>query len=484
MRSQTRAFFALAAAIIVGVSIVVPRSQALEVAGIVIATAVTAIAALARDASLPVLSKHAMRLIGSVGIVVGSVAFATLQLDQFDLSSTSRMVALAIPGSALAVGILMLLFGSRTRLGWWLLFGGYAAIALAVIVWPVAQGSYVDVELVQREGIKALLSGMNPFATMIPDPYAPAASAALFADGLSIDGILQFGYPYPPLSLLVIAPFEWVADFRVASAVAALVSALAIADMGRDALSRRAAATFLLITPVLGMVRWGWNDLLLMSVAIGIVWLVYRRSSASSWMVGAMLAMKQYSFILVIPSLLIIDRPWTAKTILRHFAKAGLVAVAVTLPFLLWNPEAFYRSVVGLHLRQSFRPDSITLPAFFPDVYGSLPKAVLIAIPFIVLIAVSAALLLRTPTGPQGFALGSALALLATFLVSKQAFGNYYVVAAGLLCAAGAAWESTDRAISQTSKGRRPKESDEGDLPVGSSAKGPVTAWAQTPSED
>jgi len=460
MRSQTRAFFALAAAIILGISIVAPRSQRLEVVGVVIATAVAAIAALALDASLPKLSKHAMRLVGSLGIVIGAVAFATLQLDQFDLSNTDRVVALAIPGVALAMGALLLVFGSRTRLGWWLLFGGYSVFALAVIVWPVAQGAYVDVEPMQREGINALLAGMNPYATMIPDPYAPAASAALFAEGLSVGGILQFGYPYPPLSLLVIAPFDWVSDFRVASAIAALISALAIADMGRDAVSRRAAATFLLMTPILGMVRWGWNDLLIMAVAIGITWLVYRQSGASSWMVGAMLAMKQYSFILVIPSLLILDRPWTAKAIVKHFAKAGLVAVAVTLPFLLWNPEAFYRSVAGLHLRQPFRPDSITLPALFPDVYSSLPKLVLIAIPLIVLGAVSVGMLMRTPTGAQGFALGSALALLATFLVSKQAFGNYYVVATGLLCAAGAAWGSSDRTTTHTLDDETPQSSE------------------------
>jgi uncharacterized membrane protein len=259
---------------------------------------------------------------------------------------------------------------------------------------------------------------------------------------------------------LVIAPFDWVSDFRVASAIAALISALAIADMGRDAVSRRAAATFLLMTPILGMVRWGWNDLLIMAVAIGITWLVYRQSGASSWMVGAMLAMKQYSFILVIPSLLILDRPWTAKAIVKHFAKAGLVAVAVTLPFLLWNPEAFYRSVAGLHLRQPFRPDSITLPALFPDVYSSLPKLVLIAIPLIVLGAVSVGMLMRTPTGAQGFALGSALALLATFLVSKQAFGNYYVVATGLLCAAGAAWGSSDRTTTHTLDDETPQSSE------------------------
>ncbi|MGI9529785.1 MAG: glycosyltransferase family 87 protein [Acidimicrobiia bacterium] len=483
MRSQTRAFLALAAAMILGISIVAPRSQTLEVVGIVVATAVAAVAALARDASLPALSQHAMRLMGSLGIAIGAVAFVTLQLDQFDLSHTGRVVALAIPGAALAVGALLLVFGSRTRLGWWLLFSGHAAFVLAVIVWPVAQGAYVDVEPMQRAGIEALLSGMNPYATMIPDPYSPAASALLFADGLSVGGILQFGYPYPPLSLLVIAPFDWVSDFRVASAVAALISALAIADMGRDAVSRRAAATFLLMTPVLGMVRWGWNDLLIMAVAIGIVWLVYRQSRASSWMVGAMLAMKQYSFILVIPSLLILERPWTVKAIVRHFAKAGSVAVAVTIPFFLWGPDAFYRSVVGLHLRQSFRPDAITLPALFPDVYGSLPKVVLIAIPLVVLGVVSVAMLLRTPTGAQGFALGSSLALLATFLVSKQAFGNYYVVALGLLCAAGAAWGSSDRTDPQTVEEETPKGSDGADLSV-DSATSLGGSLERSPSED
>jgi len=42
----------------------------------------------------------------------------------------------------------------------------------------------------------------------------------------------------------------------------------------------------------------------------------------------------------------------------------------------------------------------------------------------------------RTPIGPRGFALSTALVMLVAFSFSKQAFANYYLLVVALLFAA------------------------------------------------
>ncbi len=112
------------------------------------------------------------------------------------------------------------------------------------------------------------------------------------------------------------------------------------------------------------------------------------------------------------------------------------VAAATVLPFLLWNPAEFIHSVVLLQAYQPFRPDSASIP-------GLLARLGLIVLPvWIAFLGGGAALLAVSrwaPRTPAGFAGATAIFLLVFFLLSKQAFMNYYyLVMVAVSCAVAA----------------------------------------------
>ncbi|HZW89218.1 MAG TPA: hypothetical protein VFF12_09085, partial [Myxococcaceae bacterium] len=118
---------------------------------------------------------------------------------------------------------------------------------------------------------------------------------------------------------------------------------------------------------------------------------------------------------------------------------AVLLAAALTLPFLLWDPHAFFRSTVLFHLAQPFRPDSLSFAALFAWARGG--KAPPTTVPSLILTGLGMLWALRRcrPT-PAGFAAGSALVIFSLLAWSKQSHCNYYDLVIGLLvCAVAAA---------------------------------------------
>jgi uncharacterized membrane protein len=81
------------------------------------------------------------------------------------------------------------------------------------------------------------------------------------------------------------------------------------------------------------------------------------------------------------------------------------VAAVVTLPFFLWNPQAFWRSVVVFQFLQPLRDDSLShlvwIHKYFPGVRGQQLMS------FVALAATGALLWWRQPT-PAYFAAQSA----------------------------------------------------------------------------
>jgi hypothetical protein len=109
----------------------------------------------------------------------------------------------------------------------------------------------------------------------------------------------------------------------------------------------------------------------------------------------------------------------------------------LTLPFFLWNPAAFWRSVVTLQFHQPFRPDSLSGLSWWAS-RGHEPPPALIS--FLVAAAASIAALWRLPRTPAGFAMAIAMTFFGFFAFNKQAFANYYFFVVGALYATVAAW--------------------------------------------
>lgn len=297
-------------------------------------------------------------------------------------------------------------------------------LALGAWVLRAAPDPGIDVALFQREAAGALARGDNPYAITFRDPYG--GSSPFYGPGVSVNGRLQFGYPYPPLGLLLTTPAHLLGDFRYAHLFAMTLAGalLAFARPGRIAV---AAAALLLFTPRgFFVLEAGWTEPFAVLFLAGTVFTLCRAPRSAAVPLGLLLASKQYLVLALL----------AAPLLKRHRALlAGAAAVAgmVTLPLALWDLPAFVRSAVLLQFRQPFREDALSYLVPLAEALGR-PQGAWIAF---VMAALAGVLCLRKlPRTPAGFACAVALVFLAFFAFNKQAFCNYYHFVIGAACCA------------------------------------------------
>ncbi|HEX8911391.1 MAG TPA: hypothetical protein VF796_03450 [Humisphaera sp.] len=309
--------------------------------------------------------------------------------------------------------------------------------AVDAVPWPV-----FDFYEVQREAALELLSGGNPYAMKL-EFWSPGWAVHWDASLIGPDGKPQFGFLYPPLSLLHLLPFQLAnVDFRFAHAATFTVAGAFAGACGRGPGPKLAAAV--LLTTPFGphLIAAGWTEPAVAVWLAATVWAACRRPAGTGWMLGLLAASKQYvpltaplAWLLVLPGG---ARGGGRRGLVKLLVPAVVVAAVVTLPLALWDVRAFVFSTVTAQLRQPFRPDSLSVLAMMHRMGVTDPPAVL---GFVALAAAQALALWRAPRTPAGFAAAVALALLAFFAFSKQAFANYYflvaVAAAVALAAAG-----------------------------------------------
>jgi hypothetical protein len=111
-------------------------------------------------------------------------------------------------------------------------------------------------------------------------------------------------------------------------------------------------------------------------------------------------------------------------------AIAGLVAGALTLPFLLADTHAFLYSLVEVQNRLPFRTEGLTYLVWWWRMSGTvLPTWIGLA----AAIVAAAFGLWRAPRTPLGFSVATALTLVVLFAFNRAAFANYYFFILGLL---------------------------------------------------
>src|SRR5690242_4496344 len=95
----------------------------------------------------------------------------------------------------------------------------FPALAIAHVAMAAFTVRYahpeIDVLTFQRDAARALLAGSNPYALTFPDPYY-GKPLHFYGEGLAAGGRLLFGFPYPPLSLLLVLPASLAGDVRYA----------------------------------------------------------------------------------------------------------------------------------------------------------------------------------------------------------------------------------------------------------------------------
>lgn len=292
----------------------------------------------------------------------------------------------------------------------------------------------IDVVVVHKAAMDALLSGSDPYRISFPNIYgdnwrAYYNPAVVFGDQIG------FGYPYPPLSLLLAMPgYVLFGDYRY-SELAFLIGAAVLIGYCRKHMTAQLAATMLLTTPRgFFVLEQGWTEPIAVCLVALTTFLLTRGPVRASWAAGLMLATKQYlpfTGLAVLRSLLLDRRRWKLALLVLV-----CVGAASTLPFALWHQNSFMRSVVWLQTQEPFREDALSL-LVWADRHGYGRGSFLWAVGAATAIAFVS--LATTRNSPSGFATCTAMTMFAMFVFGSKAFCNYYYFVIGAICCAIAA---------------------------------------------
>jgi hypothetical protein len=319
--------------------------------------------------------------------------------------------------------------------------GTLVAVHCAIGVWMIQRSHEpgIDVHVFQRDASTALRAGVNPYAITFPDIYQNGAN---YGPGLSVDGRLQFGFPYFPLSLLLSMPAQLFAgDERYAQLAAIELAAVLMAFARPRGLGLIAAALFLTTPRIFFVLEQSWTEPFLVLGVSAAIFAACRRRRLVPWLFGAFIALKQYLVFALPAAVLLVEWPIDRRKLAAFLAKAAILGAAVTLPFVVWGPAEFWRSVVTLQFHQPFRPDALSVLSWWANRGHEQPP---VLISFVAASAASALALWRAPRTPAGFGTAVGMTLFAFFLFNKQAFCNYYFFVIGTLCASVAAWKAPE----------------------------------------
>lgn len=340
--------------------------------------------------------------------------------------------AVGLQGIAIATGLLRVAVVKR------LWFPTLLAASLFLGTWIIKASPTpaIDVVVVHKDAIEALLRKQNPYRISIQNIYGAADSNTFYNPGAVFGQRVMIAYPYPPPSLLLAIPGHvLLGDYRY-SELALLVIGAALIGYARRGLVPKLAAALLLTTPrIWFVIEQGWTEPIAIFLLALAVFLLIRQSIPAALVTGVLLVSKQYlgfAGLAAVRQVFMRTRSW------RWSAMAGVGAAAVViLPFYFWHENAFMRNVVWLQTLEPFRPDSLSLLSWAArNGYGngSYVWAVGAAVAMAVLTLVT------TRNTPSGFASAVALTTFAMFVFGSKAFCNYYFFVIGALCCAIAAW--------------------------------------------
>jgi hypothetical protein len=278
--------------------------------------------------------------------------------------------------------------------------------------------SDIDVYLFQQEGSAALLSGRNPYELRYPNIYG--TETPFYSPDVMDGAFLTFGFPYPPVSLLMALPGYLVGDYRLAAGAAVAITGRLV-SMARPGPVGPLAAALLWLSPLAFRVVYnGWTEPFVGLLAAAVGFAAVRRARSTPVFLGLLVAVKQYIFPIL--GLAMVLLPQSGSRWRSGLIATGVAAASV-VPFVAINPEAFIHSVGFVQLLQPFRVDSVSIPGMIARAGGPELPAVTAFAALAIALTIAA---WRAPRTTAGFFLAAAVSFLAFFLFSKQAFMNYY----------------------------------------------------------
>ncbi|HWE02992.1 MAG TPA: hypothetical protein VG326_11345 [Tepidisphaeraceae bacterium] len=310
---------------------------------------------------------------------------------------------------------------------------------------------HIDVWYFQEDGPSALLHGHDPYdaaEARFADIYQSTHEGhqRVYGQGMVIDDTLQFGFPYPPISLFCSTiGFLIGSDTRYAQAVALTLAGMLIGYCRPGRFPKLAAALFLFTPTEWFVLGRAWTEPFVVMFLAAIVFCASRKIRGLLPVVlGLFLASKQYlAFAVPLSFLLLDDFRWRQKESWIAWSKlligAAIAAAVVTLPMALWNWRAFWFSTVTVQAKAPFRWDALSYLVWIGfHVDSKYTSWVWLSFAAAVLAIVLS--IRKVRSGPGGFAAALALTYMVFIALNKQAFCNYYFFVIGCLCCAVAAF--------------------------------------------
>ena len=263
-----------------------------------------------------------------------------------------------VPGLAVAglCAVAALVGGRRVRLT--AAAGLLAAtVLLGVLTYRGSPDPVIDVVTVHDEAFAALARGASPYSMSFPDLYQ--GQQDFYPPGMVDDGRVQYGFPYPPLSLLMAWPGHRLGDFRYAELAALVLGAAALVAAGRTSAVAVLAAGLLLFTPRgFFALEQAWTEpFAILWIGLAVWAASARQPLLAAVALGLAMATKQY-LVLAAPMLWhLADTPARRRDVI---VVAAATAVTATLPALA-DPSGFFHSAVMVQVREVLRMDALSL---------------------------------------------------------------------------------------------------------------------------
>lgn len=370
----------------------------------------------------------------------------------------NHTASLAILAMAILLGISGIAAASREvaseratvripQRSWWIL----AALLMlhAGIAGRIALSAppHVDCYTFERDAAESMLHGVDPFGSTHADIYDAPGTSNFYGPGVVVDGRVQVGLQYPPLTLLCLVPGYLLGDIRFGFVLAILLSGILVFAVAPNSRGPWLAG-FLLLNPLTFFVEYQcWTESLVWVLLCATVYTAVKRPRWLPLALGLFLASKQYN-VLALPFIGLLVSPFTWRRYWGLLGSSLAIAAATVLPFALWNFRALWHDLVLFHLAQPFRHDAISFAVPFPL---ALKMGPLLLAGFVAWVT------WRGTHHAAMFAAAFGLALLLFFSTSKQAFLNYHFLIWQALLLAAAIWPATD---SRHAEGRAAEATD------------------------
>ncbi|MGP8124741.1 MAG: hypothetical protein ACLQEQ_02605 [Nitrososphaerales archaeon] len=293
-----------------------------------------------------------------------------------------------------------------------------AAVVLRLVLIAIPFAYVPDVYYYDSQAVQTLLSGSNPYGHhyIVPAGLATHGAENVFA---YLPGVVEF-----------LVPFGAAGDVRLGLVACDMLIAVALYSLK----GRRAGpitATYLLLPTGILFSTWYPNDTLVGMAFLGLALAARPRGryGVSAVFTGLALASSQlvwffYPFVLL------------ADLKARRFKKTVvglLVALAVSAPFIIWNPSTFINDTVYFEFGRPVQ-GILTPEPFGVNVNPSLSGLALtlfgVSVPLILRAGITAAalsLLLWKASSPKKALLNGSLLLIIAILVLPANFSWWYL---------------------------------------------------------